>query len=68
MRLCSFEMLSSLKSNQIEVVQRGSRVVKKSAFFRRGKVGAWVNYIDDEMGKTLDAITEEKLDGCGLTF
>jgi estrone sulfotransferase len=67
-RLCSFETLSSLNSNQTEVVQRGSRVVKKSAFFRKGKAGGWVNCISKEMGKTLDDIVTEKLKETGLRF
>ncbi|KAJ1276174.1 hypothetical protein BS78_05G193900 [Paspalum vaginatum] len=67
-RLCSFNTLSTLNANEVEVVQRGNIVVKKSAYFRRGKVGDWVNHISEEMGRKLDDIVEEKLRGSGLVF
>ncbi|RCV38868.1 hypothetical protein SETIT_8G177100v2 [Setaria italica] len=67
-RLCSFKTLSGANSSQTEVVQRGSVVVKKSAYFRRGKVGDWVNHISEEMGRKLDDIVQEKLKGSGLVF
>nr|TKW01514.1 hypothetical protein SEVIR_8G186200v2 [Setaria viridis] len=67
-RLCSFKTLSGVNSSQTEVVQRGSVVVKKSAYFRRGKVGDWVNHISEEMARKLDDIVQEKLKGSGLVF
>ncbi|OEL18972.1 Cytosolic sulfotransferase 16 [Dichanthelium oligosanthes] len=67
-RLCSFKTLSGLNNSQTELVQRGNVVVKKSAYFRRGKVGDWVNHISEEMGRKLDYTVEEKLKGSGLVF
>ncbi|CAD6252074.1 unnamed protein product [Miscanthus lutarioriparius] len=67
-RFCSFKTLSSLNNSETDVVQRGYLAVKKSAYFRRGKVGDWVNHISDEMGRKLDYIVEEKLKGSGLVF
>ncbi|OEL20646.1 Cytosolic sulfotransferase 17 [Dichanthelium oligosanthes] len=67
-RLCSFKTLSGLNTSQTEVVQRGNVFVKKSAYFRRGEVGDWVNHISEEMGRKLDCIVEEKLKGSGLVF
>jgi estrone sulfotransferase len=67
-RLCSLNMLSGLNSSQAEVIQRGNVVVKKSAYFRKGKVADWVNHISEEMARKLDCIVEEKLQGSGLVF
>ncbi|OEL13263.1 Cytosolic sulfotransferase 17 [Dichanthelium oligosanthes] len=68
-RLCSFEKLSNLDANQTgEFTLSGNRVLKKSAFFRKGKVGDWVNHMSEEMGRKLDCIVEEKLKGSGLVF
>uniref|UniRef100_A0A0E0LWV0 Sulfotransferase domain-containing protein n=1 Tax=Oryza punctata TaxID=4537 RepID=A0A0E0LWV0_ORYPU len=68
-RLCSFEKLSRLLVNSSGVVDRvGERPMKNSAFFRKGKVGDWNNYLTEEMAKKLDAVIEEKLKGSGLTL
>lgn len=34
----------------------------------KGEVGDWKNYFTDEMGKSLDQITSDKLNGSRLTF
>ncbi|XP_062187838.1 cytosolic sulfotransferase 18-like [Phragmites australis] len=66
-RLCSFKMLSELQTNMIGELHRRENVVfKKSAYFRRGKVGDWVNHMSEEMGRKLDYIVEEKFKGSGL--
>ncbi|RCV29174.1 hypothetical protein SETIT_5G462800v2 [Setaria italica] len=70
-RLCSFEMLSGLEANRagnLKLRPRPNVVYEKSAFFRRGKVGDWVNYMSEEMGRKLDYIMEEKLKGSGLVL
>ncbi|KAK3166576.1 hypothetical protein QOZ80_1AG0047540 [Eleusine coracana subsp. coracana] len=68
-RLCSFENLSGLETNQTgELFGKDNTVVERSAFFRKGKVGDWVNHMSQEMGKKLDHIVEEKLKGSGLVF
>ncbi|CAO2142244.1 unnamed protein product [Urochloa humidicola] len=67
-RLCSFKTLSGVNSSKTEVVQRGNLAVKKSAYFRKAKVGDWVNHISEEMGRKLDNIVKEKLKGSGLVF
>lgn len=67
-RLCSFKSLSALNASQTDVVQRENILVKKSAYFRKGKVGDWVSHISEDMGRKLDAIVEEKLRGSGLEF
>ncbi|CAL5002549.1 unnamed protein product [Urochloa decumbens] len=68
-RLCSFEKLSNLQTNQTgEFSRRGNLVLEKSAFFRKGKVGDWVNHMSEEMGRKLDSIMDEKLKGSGLVL
>lgn len=72
-RLCSFEMLSGLEANKTGGLERlrppkPNVVYEKSAFFRTGKVGDWVNHMSEEMGSKLDRIMEEKLKGSGLVL
>ncbi|KAL6613767.1 hypothetical protein ACP70R_036037 [Stipagrostis hirtigluma subsp. patula] len=68
-KLCSFEKLSGLQTNQTgDIAWSGNVVIDKSMFFRRGKVGDWVNHMSQEMGKKLDYIVEEKLKGSSLAF
>lgn len=70
-KLCSFKMLSGLKVNQTGELSRnqnGAMVYEKSAYFRSGKVGDWVNYMSEEMGSRLDHIMKEKLQGSGHTL
>lgn len=67
--LCSFKNLSSLEVNQSEPIQFLSGIVgENNAFFRKGKVGDWRNYLTPEMATRLDQITEQKLSSSGLTL
>ncbi|KAL6610118.1 hypothetical protein ACP70R_040087 [Stipagrostis hirtigluma subsp. patula] len=68
-KLCSFENLSTLEVNSSGVADRiGGFPMENSAYFRRGKVGDWVNHLSGEMAQQLDFIVNEKLKGSGLTF
>ncbi|CAM0147812.1 unnamed protein product [Urochloa decumbens] len=68
-RLCSFDKLSTLHTNQTgDMVRRANLIIENSAFFRKGKVGDWVNHMSEEMGRKLDCIVEEKLKGSGLVL
>ncbi|CAD6228013.1 unnamed protein product [Miscanthus lutarioriparius] len=68
-RLCSFEKPSSLSTNQTgEFARLGNIVIEKSSYFRKGKVGDWVNHMREEMGRKLNCIVEEKLKGSGLVL
>lgn len=68
-RLCSFDMLSGLESNQTGDLDCGDNtVIGKSTFFRKGKVGDWENHMTKEMAKKVDDVFEEKLKGSGLVF
>ncbi|XP_017974825.1 PREDICTED: cytosolic sulfotransferase 16-like [Theobroma cacao] len=65
---CSFEILSNPEVNKMGKLVRKNRFVENNAYFRKGKVGDWRNYLTAEMGMRLDDIMEEKLSGSGLTF
>ncbi|KAL6851879.1 hypothetical protein ACP4OV_020064 [Aristida adscensionis] len=68
-KLCSFNQLSGLKIHQTgEFVRNENVVIERSVFFRRGKVGDWVNHMSQEMGRKLDYIVEDKLKGSGMMF
>ncbi|XP_059644581.1 cytosolic sulfotransferase 15-like [Cornus florida] len=64
-RLCSFENLKSLEVNNTGKRKSGS---PNSAFFRKGKVGDWANYLTPSMAQRLNNLVEEKLAGSGLSF
>ncbi|KAK2968859.1 hypothetical protein RJ640_008026 [Escallonia rubra] len=57
LRLCSFGNLRNLEVNKDGKLSSG---FENSAFFRRGEVGDWKNYLTAEMGDQLDEIIEEK--------
>ncbi|VAH49717.1 unnamed protein product [Triticum turgidum subsp. durum] len=66
-KLCSFEHMTGLevtKSGKTELVLGA---VENSSFFRRGLVGDWENYLSPETARKIDAITEAKFRGFGLS-
>ncbi|EOY05823.1 Flavonol 3-sulfotransferase, putative, partial [Theobroma cacao] len=67
-QFCSFENLSNVEVNKTGIHQAQGRLVENKAYFRKGKVGDWRNYLTAEMGEHLDKIMEQKLSGSGLTF
>ncbi|KAL3537867.1 hypothetical protein ACH5RR_001233 [Cinchona calisaya] len=68
-KFCNFESMSSLEVNKCEKFRpRGPVEIMNSAFFRKGTVGDWRNYLTSEMIAKLDHITNEKLRGCALEF
>ncbi|XVE81690.1 hypothetical protein DITRI_Ditri15bG0085700 [Diplodiscus trichospermus] len=66
--LCSFDNLSNLDVNKTGTHHINTGSVQNSAYFRKGKVGDWRNYLTIEMGERVDSIMEQKLSGSGLTF
>nr|XP_043611059.1 flavonol sulfotransferase-like [Erigeron canadensis] len=61
--LCSFENLR--EHNQQGIKRDG---LPNDAFFRKGKVGDWSNYLTNDMSQILDQITEEKFLGLDISF
>lgn len=65
LRLCSFDHLSSLEVNKNGKLSSGE---ENKAYFRRGEVGDWKNYLTDEMVDRLVQINEQKFVESGLKF
>ncbi|EEF32713.1 Flavonol 3-sulfotransferase, putative [Ricinus communis] len=67
--LCSFQLLSNLEVNKSkEYFSTWPAKFEHNAFFRKGKIGDWENYLTPEMVAQLDEITEKKFGGSGLSF
>ncbi|CAA7027548.1 unnamed protein product [Microthlaspi erraticum] len=65
--LCSFETLKNLEANKGDKVREDhAAVYANSAYFRKGKVGDWENYLTPEMAARVDGLMEEKFKGTGL--
>uniref|UniRef100_A0ACD5ZE18 Uncharacterized protein n=1 Tax=Avena sativa TaxID=4498 RepID=A0ACD5ZE18_AVESA len=65
---CSFESLRSLGVNRTGRVEHagGKISIDHSSYFRKGKVGDWVNHMSKDMGEKLDLLVEDKFKGSGL--
>ena len=63
--LCRFEKMKDLEVNKSGEVDN---IAEKKNFFRKGKIGDWVNYFSPSMIEKLSKIIEEKLSGSGLSF
>ncbi|KAI8539347.1 hypothetical protein RHMOL_Rhmol09G0175400 [Rhododendron molle] len=63
--LCSFDNLSNLEVNKTGELSTGE---EKRAFFRRGEVGDWKNFMTAEMVDRFDQISDQKLKNSGLKF
>ncbi|GFS33378.1 sulfotransferase 2B [Actinidia rufa] len=64
-RLCSINNLRELDVNK---TGKFFPHFENKAFFRKGEVGDWVNYLTPEMVARLDKVIQEKMVGFGLTF
>ena len=65
--LCSFDTLKNLESNQGEKnMENRPSSFANSAFFRKGEIGDWQNYLTPEMAARIDGLMVEKLKGSGL--
>ncbi|XP_047306393.1 cytosolic sulfotransferase 5-like [Impatiens glandulifera] len=64
-KLCSFDNLKDL-----EVNKEGRRPlgVPHKAFFRKGEVGDWTNYLTPSMADRIQNLMNEKFSNSGLTF
>ncbi|KAL6661034.1 hypothetical protein ACP70R_000418 [Stipagrostis hirtigluma subsp. patula] len=65
--LCAFEHLSALEVTKSGKMEAVVGTLENSAFFRRGVVGDWANHLSSEMARRIDAITEAKFKGSGLS-
>lgn len=66
---CSFD--SMVKNPMANYSNKGAAVKNpdaKTDFLRKGKVGDWKNYFDDEMSKMVDDYVEKHFKGTGLVF
>ncbi|KAM3388305.1 hypothetical protein ACQJBY_010839 [Aegilops geniculata] len=66
-KLCSFEHMAGLEATKGGKTELTFGVVENSSFFRRGQVGDWENHLSPETARKIDAITEAKFRGSGLS-
>ncbi|XP_006301074.2 cytosolic sulfotransferase 18 [Capsella rubella] len=66
--ICSFETLKNLEVNVGDQKRHDVPWVyyPNSAYFRKGKVGDWHNYLTPEMAARIDGLMHEKFKGSGL--
>ncbi|KAL6903728.1 hypothetical protein ACP4OV_004541 [Aristida adscensionis] len=67
-KLCSFEHMSGLEATKAGKTDLTVGTVDNTAFFRRGVVGDWANHLSPETARRIDAITEAKFKGSGLSI
>ncbi|KAM0935075.1 putative Sulfotransferase domain, P-loop containing nucleoside triphosphate hydrolase [Dioscorea sansibarensis] len=67
MDMCSFESLRNLEVNKNGIADISFKFGNE-AYFRKGEVGDWVNFLTPEMAERLDQAMEQKLKGSGLSF
>uniref|UniRef100_A0A8R7QNW6 Sulfotransferase n=1 Tax=Triticum urartu TaxID=4572 RepID=A0A8R7QNW6_TRIUA len=68
--LCGSASLSNTPANRTSRVEvaGGQLVVDPSSFFRKGKVGDWVNHMSKDMEARMDQVVAEKFQGSCLMF
>ena len=66
-KLCSFEHMTGLEATKGGKTELTFGVVENSSFFRRGQVGDWENHLSPETARKIDAISEAKFRGSGLS-
>ena len=64
--LCSLRSLKDIqaKNKPEECVPN----IRHEKFFRKGEVGNWVNNLSPQLVERVKKVTQEKLQGSGLTF
>uniref|UniRef100_A0A0D9X1A3 Sulfotransferase n=1 Tax=Leersia perrieri TaxID=77586 RepID=A0A0D9X1A3_9ORYZ len=66
--LCSLQNLKALDPNNIGFRRVVGIEVPNGSYFRKGKVGDWVNYVTPEMAESLDKFLCDKFHGTGFAF
>lgn len=66
-RLCSLENLKNLEVNKKGEIQAGINI-KHSSFFRKGRIGDWVNHLTPSIAEQIQKLMEEKFTASGLEF
>ncbi|CAM0942943.1 unnamed protein product [Alopecurus aequalis] len=67
-KLCSFDHMTGLHATKHGKTEGVVGTVDNSVFFRRGVVADWVNHMSPETARKIDAITEAKFLGSGLSI
>ncbi|KAL7209677.1 hypothetical protein ACSBR1_031271 [Camellia fascicularis] len=65
LKLCSLDNLKDLEVNKIHKNDVGH---PNSAYFRKGDVGDWANYLTPSMAERMNKLMEEKFSDTGLNF
>ncbi|KAM3392995.1 hypothetical protein ACQJBY_013927 [Aegilops geniculata] len=65
--LCSFDHMTGLDVINVGKTELLLGTVENSWFFRRGLVGDWKNHLSPETARRIDAITEARFKGSGLS-
>ncbi|CAI0437630.1 unnamed protein product [Linum tenue] len=64
----SLNRLKELEVNKSDEGLELAPIIPKSSFFRKGTVGGWKNYLTPQMAHRIDLLTEQKLQGTGLSL
>ncbi|XAR54403.1 hypothetical protein NMG60_11029513 [Bertholletia excelsa] len=64
-RLCSIENLKGLEVNTSGECIPG---LQNNAYFRKGEVGDWANYLSSAIAEKIKNLVEEKFKGSGIEF
>ncbi|KAL7177413.1 hypothetical protein ACSBR2_030720 [Camellia fascicularis] len=65
LKLCSFDNLKDLEVNKTHKNDVGH---PNNAYFRKGGVGDWANYLTPSMAERMNKLMEEKFSDTGLNF
>ena len=65
----SFESMKNNPTVNLEFMREiGFNDIEGGRFMRKGEVGDWKNYFDDDMNQRIDAAVKEHFEDIGLTF
>ncbi|CAI9102959.1 OLC1v1001362C1 [Oldenlandia corymbosa var. corymbosa] len=67
-KLCSLQNLKNLECNKNGETETHGHKSKHSSYFRKGKVGGWVDFLSPDMAERLQSLMQDKLAGSSLTM